>query len=326
MDSMVKPLPARRRKLIWHLGRLLPLVALLLLTGCPRTAKVEPTQAFTFAVAGDPRQHAENWYHVLQEIRDMRTQRPPTFPPTELLLVPGDMDPGPDRFHDFEAVFRGDPHMKAFLPVMGNHDQGTTDHAFMLQLIAKNPRLQRHDDDSASYFVDWKNVRFIAVDAYRNLGEIGIINAAGCAWIEELITGAPAAIQHIFICFHQPVFPRHRHVGESFDENPILRDAFWTMLVRHRDRVRAVFVAHTHYYSRMRVQDPASKAANDPEQFPDDVNGVLQVDSGAAGKGERNTVVFVRVEGKTVRFRVADTKPAQGEPFDVIDEWTVEAP
>jgi hypothetical protein len=236
------------------------------------------------------------------------------------------MDPGPERYRDFASAFRGNAHMKAFLPVMGNHDLGTDDRAFMLQLIAKDSRLHPHDPDSASYFMDWQNVRFIAVDAYRTLGEGGIINAAGCAWVENLITDAPAAIEHIFICFHQPVFPRHRHVGESFDENPVLRDAFWNMLVRHRDRVRAVFVAHTHYYSRLRVQDPAGKAANDPEQFPDEPNGVLQVDAGAAGKGERNTIVFVSVAGKAVRFRVVDTKAGQGEPFGVIDEWTVQAP
>ena len=74
--------------------------------------------------------------------------------------------------------------------------------------------------------------------------------------VEQVIASAPPDIDHIFVAFHEPAFPRYRHIWDSFNASPEERDAFWNMLVAHNDIVRAVFVAHTHTYSRMRVLDP----------------------------------------------------------------------
>ena len=163
-------------------------------------------------------------------------------------------------------------------------------------------------------------MRLIAVDGYSDLGASGVINDEGRAWVEEAIVSAPEVIDHIFVAFHEPAFPRHRHLTDSFNADPIARNAFWTMLVSHRERVRAVFVGHTHTYSRMRVFDPASVPANDPESYPDEAGGIYQVDVGSAGYGLVNTLVLVQIDGEEVSFRtLAD--PTPNKPFSVIDEW-----
>lgn len=299
--------------------------SLLLLAGCATNRGKASRSAFTFAVAGDPRNNPGTWCNALQEIRDMATNPSPTFPPVELFVVPGDFDPVPVRYREYQDMFDGEHHhVAAFLPVMGNHDQ--LDRPFIQKLLAQDARFQRHDANSANYYYDWKNSRFIALDVFAELGETGMINQAGIDWVESVIAGTPPTIDHIFVGVHPPAFPRHRHFGEALDENPTTRNAFWSMLVRHQARVRAVFVAHSHYFYRMRVQDPTGKAANDPEQYPDEPGGVLQVDTGATGRGNRSTVVFVFVDGKTVNFRVVDAKNGIGKPFGVVDQWTVQAP
>lgn len=80
---------------------------------------------------------------------------------------------------------------------------------------------------------------------------------------------------------------------------------------------------HTHAYYRMRVLDPAGVAANDPNVFPDEEGGLYQIDAGAAGNGEKNTMVQVQVEGSNVLFRVLQAERGAGKPFGEIDRWSI---
>ena len=84
-------------------------------------------------------------------------------------------------------------------------------------------------EDDANYHADWKNIRLIVVDQYSELGDSGCINAAGLLWVEGLIESASLA-EHVVLVFHEPAFPRHGHVGGSFDACPDDRNAFWDML------------------------------------------------------------------------------------------------
>jgi hypothetical protein len=135
---------------------------------------------------------------------------------------------------------------------------------------------------------------------------------------------APENIDHIFVAFHSPAFPRHDSYNIRTAARPA-RDAFWNMLIAHKDRVRAVFVAHTHAYSRLRVLDPASADANDTDAFPDEEGGIYQVDVGAAGNGVYTIVVMVQIDGDNVSFRVLEAGGGSDDPFSVIDEWQVES-
>jgi 3',5'-cyclic AMP phosphodiesterase CpdA len=301
------------------------MVSLMLLAGCSTTRIKESDSCFTFAVASDPHNRAGSWCNALLEIRDMRVNPAPEFPPAELFLVLGDFEEPARHCGQFKRLFAdtGRP-LPLFLPAMGTHDPHQKEEIF--DLITGNPQARRHDAHSANYYLDYKNVRFIMVDVYFELGKDGMINQAGIDWVEKAITRAPSTINHVFVAVHPPAFPRDRHMGESLDENPATRNAFWRMLVRHQDRVRALFHGHTHYYYRMRVKDPESPAANDFNQYPDDPGGVWQISDGSVGRGSQNTVVFVLVDGKTLRFRVVGAEHGNDEPFRLIDHWDLQAP
>lgn len=222
-----------------------------------------------------------------------------------------------------------------FFPVRGNHE-GANDVDFIVHslLPAYGSKVHRLDNTSLNYFVDWKNVRLIVVDQFSQFShktntdlfsylkpDGGNINALGLKWTESIINSAGPEIDHIFIAFHKPAFPRHRHVHDSFDAFPENRNAFWNMLVRHNDKVRAVLVAHTHNYSRMRVKDPASVGDTG---CPDQAGGIYQIDGGTTGKeGMPNTILEIQIRGKNLAFRTVQAA-SPDNPFKVIDQWTLE--
>jgi len=286
----------------------------------------ETQQKFSFAVLADPRGHGDTWKNALLEIRDRNANREPTFTPAELIVVAGDMDPLSSRHEDYLYVFTNADTRPVFLPVIGNHEfeNGGVHFEYARDvLIPAIPHAVRRHAASCDYYVDHKNARIIVVDGYTELGKNGVINDEGRQWVEQVIKATPSAIKHVFVCFHEPAFPRFRHVGDSFDEDPQQRNAFWRMLLKYRNKVCAVFVGHTHAYYRTRVLDPAGMAANDPQSFPDEDGGIYQVDAGAAGNAGVNTIVQVQIENESVLFRVLQAKEGAGMPFVEIDNWRI---
>jgi len=232
------------------------------------------------------------------------------------------MDPASQRFGDYTDVFSNALSRPPLVPVVGNHDLGSGDLTFIRTVIIPAvPGIVRRETDSCDYYLDYRNVRFVAVDAYTEDGMRGVIGKSGRDWVERIIRSAPASIEHVFLAFHEPAFPRNHHLTDSFNENARERDAFWRMLLSSGGRVRAVFVGHTHSYSRLRVRDPESAAANNSAVFPDDEGGIYQVDVGAAGHGKTNTFVRVQVEGKKVSFRTFQARNGIGQPFIECDRW-----
>jgi len=192
------------------------------------------------------------------------------------------------------------------------------------KVIAAIPGAVRMSDKSCTYYYDHENVRVISVDGYSGeAGSGGIINDKGRKWTEDAIKSAPTTIEHIFIAFHAPAFPRGRHTYDSFNSNTEQRNAFWNMLISHRDKVRAVFSGHTHVYCRMRVLDPAGTAANDYNAYPDEEGGIYQVVVGSTGNGIKNTFLRVEVDGKNVYFRSYEAENGKDQPFAVKEEWRI---
>lgn len=301
-------------------------ICLLLMAGIT-TSEAQPTrQKFSFAVLADPRSKGDTWKNALLEIRDRSTNPEPAFTPAELIVVAGDMDPVLLRYKDYQHVFTDTDTRPVFLPVIGNHEfkNGTVHFRYIRDvLIPSLSRAVRRHTSSCDYYLDHRNVRIIVVDGYTDLGRQGVINDKGRQWVEQTLKTTPSSIDHIFISFHEPAFPRFRYIGRSFDRNPELRNKFWRMLLRYKDRVRAVLVGHTHFYYRMRVLDPAGTAANDPDAFPNEKEGIYQIDAGAAGNGDRNTIIQVQVDGKSLRFRVLQAANGANKPFTVIDKWSL---
>jgi len=192
------------------------------------------------------------------------------------------------------------------------------------KIISSLPGVVRMSDGSCTYYYDHKNVRIISLDGYSGeAGTGGVINDEGRNWTEEAIKSAPADIDHIFISFHAPAFPRGRHLYDSFNANPDQRNAFWNMLIVHKERVKAVFNGHTHVYCRMRVLDPAGANANDFSKYPDEEGGIYQVNAGSVCQGSKNTFLKVKVEGKNVYFRTHEAENGKDKPFALKEEWSI---
>ncbi|MBI4917500.1 MAG: metallophosphoesterase [Acidobacteria bacterium] len=291
--------------------------------GAPEDGDADTYAPWSFVAAADPRNNFLTWRNALREMRDLTRNPPPSFDHAELLVVPGDIDTNSVNYLLWGEIFRGDPTMAAYVAALGNHDfENSLERVYVTgAILPAQPGLERHAPDDANYWLDWKNVRFIVVDQYTSpWGDDGCFGAGGRAWVEAAIESAVAA-SHVFVAFHEPAFPRGGHDGDSFNACPADRDAFWNMLVAHRDKVRAALVGHTHVYSRLRVRDPAGAAANDPAQFPDEADGIWQIDCGAAGNGDRNTVVRFQVEADRVRVRALDADNGLVAGFDVLDEF-----
>jgi hypothetical protein len=314
-----------------HMAVLSMLLVFFVASACslvaPPPPRIESSPQLVFAVVADPRSGQELWRNALSEIRDQTVNPAPVYPSAEMILVVGDIDPLKKRYADYQEIFETARSRPVFLPVMGNHD--LYDREYMLDTVLPDAEfVSRRDGKYVNYTADWKNVRVIAVDGYSDLGIGGVINDEGRAWVEDAIESAPPVIDHIFVALHEPAFPRYRHPYDSFNQDADARDAFWNMLVAKNDRVRAVFVGHTHNYSRIRVADPASEEANDPNAFPDQEGGIYQVDAGAAGnlKGTfSNTIVLVRVDDEIVSYRALQAGSKDGNPytvpFSITDEW-----
>lgn len=192
------------------------------------------------------------------------------------------------------------------------------------KIIAAIPGAVRMSDKSCTYYYDRENVRIISIDIFSGeAGTGGVINDKGRAWTEKAITSAPATIEHIFIGFHAPAFPRVRHTNDCFITNTQQRNAFWNMLIAHKDKVRAVFNGHTHVYCRMRVLDPSGADANDLSKYPDEEGGIYQVNAGSTSQGMKNTFVKIRVKGKDVYFRTYEAENGKDQPFTIKDEWSI---
>lgn len=304
-----------------------PLALALLAAMAALPALAEPSAgAWSFAVVSDPHGAGGAWTAALGEIRDGAANRPPAFPIPEIVAVAGDMDPAPAHYGAFMKVFASPSARPIFLPVIGNHsDENEPDELGYVRemIIPAIPGAVRRHAGSCDFFLDRRDARFIVVDAYTELGTKGVINPAGREWVRWAIDSAPPSIAHVFIFSHEPAFPRYRHTGSSFNADRAARDAFWRMLVKRRDRVRAFFAGHTHRYYRMRVRDPEGRAANDASRFPDEEGGIWQVDVGAVGPGLTRTIVEVRVDGSRVVGRALQAGYWRPGAYGIRDEWVL---
>ena len=233
------------------------------------------------------------------------------FPPIEFAVGCGDIKMAADHHRNWDLwrdAFKGVADPPCLFPVIGNWDDGDDEFNKAVILPA-----QKHvvGTDPHEYYVDWRNVRLVV--------------GKDAKYVERCITTTPAGIEHVFVADHYPVFPRSAHQAAPSAEEA----AFWAMLVRHRDKVRAYLCGHTHHYSRLRAADPAGPA-KDGKTMVDEEGGVYQIDCGNAGRashGDAATMlVEVRVDGPAVDVRVLQAAHARPTEFRVVDQWRITGP
>jgi hypothetical protein len=269
------------------------------------------SQQWSFSFVADPRAGFDDLKRTLTEIRDLTLNPEPKMLNSDFVIVGGDFDPAEIDYKIFDEVFSQNKKTSTkFIPVIGNHD---LDYTFYIKskIFGNQQFFNWHDGSSFNYYVDWKNCRLIVVDQYSDFGlNNGCINENGIKWVEDLIKSSNA--KHVFIAFHEPAFPRFRHIGNSFDACTNERDKFWNMLLKHKEKVRAVLVGHTHFYYSMKIRD-VNGDATDKDKFPIEDGGIYQIDAGAAGNSEDGTVTAVEffIDNENILARVIQSKKGE---------------
>jgi len=213
--------------------------------------------------------------------------------------------------------------MKEMYPVIGNHESSRQRKLLISKVIPDRDSLCMLNEQSGDYAVDWNNVRFLVLNQYTDDAPEGCLGQQALLWASECISDARSdtGVNHVFVFYHEPAFPRNRHLDDSFNVCPKLRDLFWMMLVANRDIVRAVFNGHTHSYSRIRVSDPGCEEANNPMMFPDHPEGIYQIDTGASGQGKRVTLVRIEIDGEQITGSAIEADDGWKSEFELIDQW-----
>jgi hypothetical protein len=276
-------------------------------------------QKWSFVFVTDPMMWPKTFQNALIETRDRTVNPEQLYSQAEFIVVGGDMKPVMERYRDYLKVFKNDTAMKSFFPVRGNHDRSGGAKRMIKKILPKQDSVTLNNQESVDYVVDWKNARLIVLDQYKN-SPPGCLDNEQINWTEKMILSADK-VDHIFIFFHEPAFPRHRHIIFSFNKCKTERDAFWNMILKHREKVKAVFAGHTHYYTRIRIADPKSAEANDASRFPVQENGIDQINGGSTGQGKKNNIVRVQIDGTAVRYLVLEAEKGKEKPFVKIDEW-----
>jgi hypothetical protein len=276
----------------FSLKRLLATFLLLLLIAGPALA-----ENWAFAVIGDNLSFFASYRNVLNEIRRQTVNPDKRFPPFDFVLACGDLSPVEENFGIFRDVFssRG----PSFFPVRGNHERAG-DVRFLLEkiMLPFGKNINRQGEKNLNYYTDRKNVRLIVLDQYSSFGK-AFDGEAALAWLKGALD-TPERIRHVFVAFHEPYLPFYPE-----------KDPFWSLLVEHREKVRAVFAGHTHRYHR--------------ERFPDEKTGIFFVNTGNAGQNshsdDRQTITEVLIEGEKVSFLVIQT-PDGSSNFSVREQWS----
>ncbi|MCK5520247.1 MAG: metallophosphoesterase, partial [Candidatus Marinimicrobia bacterium] len=278
-------------------------------------------EQLSFVVGADNRNQTGYYRKVLHEINDMTVNPDSSFSFPQFFVSCGDIDPVISNM----AIYTNKdsfPNLPPFYPVVGNHEFETPED--MDAIMGMIPKLKNivNRGPQASYSFDYGNIHGIVLDEYAE-NTAGEVAGNLLQWLRDDMNKTTQ--DHIFIFGHEPAFPRFRHETDGLNQFLETRNIFWNTLVEE-PRVRAYFCGHTHYYYRMRVNDPAIVKDN---EFPNHNGGVYQIDVGAIGNadpeyGDGNlTLVYVEIYDDSVQFRSVVT-PNNENQWQIIDNWILD--
>lgn len=269
---------------------------------------VQVISGFMFTATSDMRNYTDEdeFPLVLDAIND-------TGGPGVFMVCPGDIDPPQGVDSAIDAAF-GDNFV--WYPVVGNHEAETpADMIWIRNEFASLPYLVNSGPPGSvetTYSFDYGNAHFVAINEYydgeSDTGTDGDVVPALREWLQADLMANTR--KWVFVLGHEPAYPQPdmhwgdaRHVGDSLDQYPENRDAFWGMLQSHY--VATYLTAHSHRYSRFWR------------------DSVWQVDTGEArGAGYYGTFVRLLVgEAKLVLhiYRSLDTGA-----FHLVDTLRIE--
>jgi hypothetical protein len=239
-----------------------------------------PVDGFHFTITADMRGYHTRFGNLLQAIN--------SGPGPGIFHVSiGDMDETiPENRAEIDDKFGT---TAIWYPIIGNHEAETLSDMEWLRTEYNTGNSGRtalkfntnHNGPTGSvettYSWDYGNAHFIALNQYWDGGiTLGSDNATDGDMVPGLYDWlsmdlAANTKPFVFVFGHEPAFPYSRHVGDSLDQYPNNRDAFWSLL--EAEDVQAFFCGHTHYYSKHQGdkdhagsvwQFDAGNAGNDP--------------------------------------------------------------
>jgi len=218
------------------------IVSLAAATTCVRAESV------SFAVISD---HKADHAGLEKALTFLAAQR------VDFIIVAGDFSPLRDAYPDYYArwgflVDRDTPPDRQDVYfVIGNHDGKPSGEPFFQTEIA--PFYPENGPPGAPmgtiFSFDRGNGHFVVTNQYWNDREGGYTSEQ-LAWIERDLQSTDQ--RFTFVIGHEPAFPLDRHVADSLDVNPEMRDVFWNILAEND--VRAFFCGHTHHLSAVKSQ------------------------------------------------------------------------
>ncbi len=136
--------------------------------------------------------------------------------------------------------------------VMGNHDEAPEGEPGFQTLIA--PYYPTNGPSGAPtgtiFSFDRGKCHFVITNQYWQYPEGGYTKQQ-LDWIEQDLSRSSMPFK--FVVGHEPAFPLERHIGNSLDIDPGMRDKFWKLLSHHN--VQAFFSGHSHNLSHMIKDD-----------------------------------------------------------------------
>lgn len=252
-------------------------------------------EKWKFVAIADNRSGFSQYRRVLEKIKDLKHKD--SSAGVDFVLACGDISPIDKNHEIYTSIFKGD--MTFYFPVRGNHEEPDD-----LNFISKNilasygAKVKAIGRNGMSYYTDWKEVRLIVLDQFSAAGKT-FRDTQFLQQLEDIITSRKG-VRHVFVAFHEPYLPLDPR-----------QDPFWSVLLRHKDVVRAVFWGHDHIYRR--------------GIFPDKT-GVNWIDVGNSGwvshSDYRQTIVEISVDGDKISFRAIQA-PDGSADFKATDLWEI---
>lgn len=238
--------------------------------------------AVKFAVIADHRDNFDGLDTALEFIYSQAV---------DFLIVVGDFDPLSQAYRDYYAMWgfevREDvlPENQNLYFVMGNHDTPPAGDPFFQAYIGPNyPENGQPGAPRGTIFsFDIGSIHMVITNQYHQYPKGGYTTEQ-LNWIDENLAASQQPFKFVF--GHEPAFPMDRHVGNSLDIDPTMRDLFWSILAGNR--VQAFFCGHTHHLSVIRYL------------------GVYQIDAGEA-KATHLNITIVEVDSERAIARLYET-------------------
>jgi predicted phosphodiesterase len=186
---------------------------------------------------------------------------------------------------------------------LGNHDDPPYGEKLFTELIESfYPQNGPENAPKGTiYSFDRGDCHFTVTNPYWEYPHGGYTQAQ-LAWIEQDL--AQSEKTYKFVIGHEPAFPQKRHVDNSLNEDPAMRDRFWEIL--SENGVQAFFCGHTHYLSHLLYQ------------------GVYQINTGEV-TDKHMCVTFVEVNADKSMVSSYETQGEKPESGDRVCQTAMDA-